>query len=306
MLPKVGIIVVNWNQPALTVSTIKSIQNVNSPNFCYQILLVDNGSTDNSLEVFKREFDQSIIIIKSPKNLGYVGGFNLGIKETRQYHPDYFLLANNDITVDKNFLKNLVTFAQKNSQIGIIGPKIYFSPGHEYYHDRYQPNQKGKIIWSYGGKIDWNNIIGSNIGIDEYDHGQYHNINHDLDFVSGCVLLIKAEVFNKIGLLDNQYFMYLEDADLCQRAKSNGFKLAVIPNSIVWHLNAQSSGTGSGLHDYFLTRNRLLFASRYASLRTKAAIFRESVKILFGSKSKWQKTGVIDFYLQKFNRGSWQ
>jgi GT2 family glycosyltransferase len=112
-------------------------------------------------------------------------------------------------------------------------------------------------------------------------------------------------VFKTIGLLDKKYFMYLEDVDFCQRAKKSNLKLACIPSSIIWHVNSGSSKSGGDLHDYFITRNRLYFAYKYASPRTKFAIFRESIKILFG-QSKWKKQAVIDLYKNKMNKGSWQ
>jgi len=105
--------------------------------------------------------------------------------------------------------------------------------------------------------------------------------------------------------LDDSYFMYLEDADYCQRAKSAGFGLIYYPKSVIWHLNSGSSSAGSALHDYFLTRNRLIFGYKYASLRTKLALARQSLKILFTSPSSWQKQAVKDFYLKNLGKGSW-
>ena len=148
--------------------------------------------------------------------------------------------------------------------------------------------------------------MGSNAGIDNIDKGQYDKIKYNLDFISGCCILIKSEVFKKIGLLDEKYFMYLEDADFCTRAKLSGYKNAYVPTSIIWHINAGSSSSGSELHNYFITRNRLLFGYKYATFRTKFALFRESIRILFFSVSAWQKRGVLDYYLKNLGKGSWQ
>ncbi|MDD2225469.1 MAG: hypothetical protein PHP97_04915, partial [Candidatus Shapirobacteria bacterium] len=121
----------------------------------------------------------------------------------------------------------------------------------------------------------------------------------------GCCLMASRQVFQKIGKLDENYFMYLEDVDFCQRAKIVGFKMACIPKSIIWHVNSGSTSGPGDLQNYFITRNRIYFAYKYAKTRTKFAIFRESLKILF-SKSKWQKQAVIDIYSNKMNKGSWK
>ena len=155
--------------------------------------------------------------------------------------------------------------------------------------------------------MDWANIYGSHIGVDQVDNGQYDEINDRVDFLTGCCLLVKRQVFDQIGLLDEKFFMYLEDADFCQRAQKAGFKIAYIPQSKIWHLNAGSSKSGGELHDYFISRNRLLFGFRYAKLKTKFALVKESlIKYFSPTVPKWQKIGIRDFYLNKFNKGSWQ
>ncbi|MFA6533266.1 MAG: glycosyltransferase family 2 protein [Patescibacteria group bacterium] len=303
----VAIIVLNWNQAQLTIETINSILTINTDSFKFQIYLVDNGSDDNSLVLFSNTYKQnkSISILETGRNLGYVGGNNFGIKKALKTSPDYVLVINNDVIVNKNFLKELLTVAATDKNIGLLGPKIYFAPGHEYQQHRYHKTEIGKVVWSVGGDMDWNNILGSNRGIDQVDNHQFDNMDLDIDFISGCCFLVKTEIFKKIGFLDDKYFMYLEDADFCQRIKKAGYKIAYVPKSIIWHINAGSSSIGGPLHDYFLTRNRLLFGFRYASLRTKLALFRDSIQRLFVG-SQWQKTGIIDFYFGKLGKGSWQ
>ena len=155
-----------------------------------------------------------------------------------------------------------------------------------------------------GGKIDWDNIYGSNIGIDEVDHGQYDKNSPTPDFVSGCCYLAKADFYRKVGLFDQKYYLYMEDDDICQRAIKQKYKIMVEPKSVIWHINSGTAIASSNIQDYFITRNRLLFAYKYAPLKTKLAIFRESIKhLLFGRP--WQKNGVRDYYLSKFGQGSW-
>jgi hypothetical protein len=302
-MKKIAIIVLNWKQPKLTVETITSLLKINHQSFIYEIILIDNGSPDDSLKIFNKKYKNNkfIKILNTKSNLGYVGN-NFGINYALDNNFDFIVLLNNDVLVDPNFLEEL--FKESNNY-DILGPKIYFAPGFEFHKDRYKKKDLGKVIWSMGGKMDWNNIYGSNISVDKVDHGQFDKINENIDFVSGCCLMASRGVFKTIGLLDKNYFMYLEDVDFCQRAKKSKLKLACIPKSIIWHVNSGSSKSGGDLHDYFITRNRIYFAYKYASLRTKIAIFRESIKMLF-NQSKWKKQAVIDVYKHKMKKGSWQ
>jgi GT2 family glycosyltransferase len=304
---KVAIVVLNWKQPKLTLETIDSLLKIKAKSFDYQIFLIDNGSPDDSVKIFNQKFSKNkkIDVIETGANSGYVGGNNFGIKLALKQNFDYVLLINNDVIVDSLFLENLI-IASLN-KYSIVGPKIYFAPGYEYHQDWYSKKEIGNVIWSAGGQMDWNNIYGSNIGVDQVDHGQFNQINDQIDFLTGCCLLIKSEVFKKIGFLDEKFFMYLEDVDFCQKAKNEHIPMAYVPDSKIWHVNSGSSKSGGELHDYFITRNRLLFGSRYASLRTKFALFRESIRLLVSSKSsKWKKQGIIDFYIKKLGKGSWQ
>ena len=302
-MTKIAIIVLNWKQPKLTIETITSLLKIKHQFFIYEIVLIDNGSPDNSLKIFNKKYKNNklIKILNNKDNLGYVGN-NSGIKYAIENNFDFVVLLNNDVLVDPNFIEELL---KESNNYDILGPKIYFAPGFEYHKNRYQKKDLGKVIWSLGGQIDWNNVYGSNIAVDKVDRGQFTKINDNVDFISGCCLMASIGVFKTIGLLDKKYFMYLEDVDFCQRAKKSNLKLACIPDSIIWHVNSGSSKSGGDLHDYFITRNRLYFAYKYASPRTKFAIFRESIKILFG-QSKWKKQAVIDLYKNKMNKGSWQ
>jgi len=303
-MKKIAIIVLNWKQPKLTVETITSLLKVKHTLFDYEIILVDNGSPDDSMETFDREYKNNklVKILDAGANLGYAGGNNVGIDYALKNKFDFIVLINNDVLVDPKFLEELL---KESENYDIIGPKIYFAPGFEFHKNRYHQKDLGKVIWSMGGQMDWNNIYGSNISIDEVDHGQFEKIISKVDFISGCCLMANRQVFETIGKLDENYFMYLEDVDFCQRAKNAGFKMACIPKSIIWHLNSGSTGGPGNLQNYFITRNRVYFAYKYAKLRTKFAIFRESLKILF-SPSKWQRQAIIDFYKNKMNKGSWQ
>jgi len=304
-MTQVAIITLNWNRPQLTTDTVDSLLKIKNQNFSYQIFITDNGSSDQSLAIFHQKYKNNpkVKIIATGSNLGYVSGNNFAIKKALNQNFDFILVCNNDILVKPDFVEELVK-TTKDYPNAIIGPKIYFAKGHEFHKDRYTPSQRGKVIWSVGGQVDWANILGSNIGVDEVDVGQFDKISTDLDFVSGCCLFIPRKIFTKIGLFDSHYFMYLEDVDFCQKALRAGFQLVCQPKSVIWHLNAGSSGSGSQLQDYFITRNRLYFARQYASLRAYFALLRQSLGFLF-QKDKWKRRAVLDYFLGKMGIGSW-
>jgi GT2 family glycosyltransferase len=169
--------------------------------------------------------------------------------------------------------------------------------------NRYKKSDLGKVIWYAGGDIDWNNVYGVNRGVDEVDHGQF-DAPTQTTFGSGACLFIRTSVLQKVGLFDERYFLYLEDTDLCMRIRRAGFNVYYVPSAYLWHKVSQSSSIGSQLNDYFITRNRLIFGARYATLRANVALFRESITFLFSGRP-WQKKGVVDYYTHRFGKGSW-
>lgn len=245
---------------------------------------------------------KTIVIDNDRKNRGFAAGNNLGIKKALKADADDVLLLNNDTTVAPDFLEKMLTAARRE-KVGIVAPKIYFAPGYEYHRTQYKPSQRGKVIWYAGGQIDWANVLCSHRGVDEVDRGQY-DCQAVTDFASGCAMLIKSKVFQKIGLLDQRYFLYLEDVEFCRRAEKAGFKVVYAPQAKIWHYNASSSQVGGDLHDYFITRNRLLFGLKYAPWRAKLGLLKESVRLLVAGRP-WQKIAVKDFFKKKFGRGSW-
>jgi len=304
---KIAVIVLNYKQPTLTLETIHSLLQINHKGFDYQIFLINGNVLDESLEIFENKLanNKKITLVSTGKNLGYAGGNNFGINLAIIQNFDYYLIINNDVIVDKDFLYHLYNSARLAKTPSIIGPKIYFAPGFEFHKDRYKKSEIGKVIWSAGGIMDWNNIYGTNLGVDQVDKGQFNKQNTNLDFITGCCFLVPKIIFQTIGGFNEKYFMYLEDVDFCKRALKKGFQLLYEPLSFIWHVNSGSSGSGSNLHDYFITRNRLMFGLKYARLRTKIALIKEAIIMLFIGR-KWQKIAVFDYYFKHLNKGSWK
>ena len=301
---KVAIIIINFNGEEDTIQCLQSLEILNFPKENLLTVVVDNGSK-KKFELPKAKLNGgNIKVLNTGENLGFAGGNNFGIRYAIENEADYIMLLNNDTYVEKNLVKELLTAFQSESNVGIIAPKIYFAKGFEFHKNNYRENDLGKVFWYAGGIMDWENVIGRHRGVDEVDNGQYEKIE-DTDFATGCCFFTSVEVLQKVGLLDESLFLYYEENDLCQRVKKYGHRILYAPKAILWHKNAQSTGgSGSALQDYFITRNRLLFGMRYASLRAKIALIRESIKLLIFGR-KWQKVGVIDFFLRKFGKGSY-
>lgn len=292
----VSVVVLNWNRWSQTVNCVKSLEQIKSSDFKLQIIVVDNGSKEGPPKKLTTH-RSPLTIIRESANLGFAGGNNIGIKHALSNNSDYIFLLNNDTTVDKNIVRELLAQALQSSA-GIIGPKIYFTPGMEFHQNRYQQQEKGRVFWYAGGLIDWKNLYGYHRGVDEVDHGQYDKVC-PVDYASGAAMFLSKEVIQNIGLLDERYFMYYEDLDYCLRAKQAGYTILYKPTAVMWHDNAGSSRSGSSLQDYYITRNRLLFGLKYASLKTKLYLFAESLKLLLSGRPP-QKKGVADFLLNRF------
>lgn len=292
---KIALIVLNYKGLEETLECLDSLRRCSKGNYSVEMVVVENGSNDGSYEALSKIKD--IQLLANDKNLGFSGGMNRGIQYALSRNSDYIIILNNDTVADQDLFVNLAKAAQKAD---IVSPKIYFAPGFEFHKNRYQKKDLGKVIWYAGGFIDWQNIIGRHLGVDEVDRGQFSK-SKEVDFATGACMLIKKEVFTKVGLLDDKYFLYLEDMDFCVRVKMAGFKIIFQPKAILWHKNAVTSGgSGSKLQDYYITRNRLLFALKYAKLKTKIAVLKQSI---LWSRDAIKRKALVDFLTCRFGEG---
>jgi GT2 family glycosyltransferase len=230
-----------------TLECLDSLQKIAYPN--YAIVVVDNGSKNNDAEIIKRKFGAFVFVIEEEKNLGFAGGCNEGIRWALRFGANYVLLLNNDTVVDSNFLLELVNFAQKDVQIGLVGPKIC------YYEQPYR-------IWCAGGRINFWTGITTLIGRDEIDDGRFDCFG-EVDFVTGAALLIKEETIRQIGLLNELYFAYYEETEWCTKARKARLKVVYVPKARVWHKTHKREP--SELEMYYMTRNRFIFVKRNSS-----------------------------------------
>lgn len=301
-MKKVSIVVLHYKGKEFTSQCLDSIKKLQADGFKIETIVVNNNPQENLKDLEKRFPD--FLFLETGRNLGFTGGNNFGIKRALKDRADYVFLVNNDTILDPNILVQLIEVAKKQKKAGILGPKIYFAPGHEYHYNRYKKSERSKVFWYAGGEIDWANVITQHRGVDEVDKKQYDQIE-ETDYISGCGMFIKREVLKRIGLLDEKYFLYYEDSDFSVRAKRAGWQLLFVPQAKMWHFNAESSEVGGSLQDYYIARNRLLFGLRYAPLRAKLALFRWGLSRLIIGRP-WQKIGFRDFLINKFGKGSYE
>lgn len=239
--PRVGIVILNWNQADDTLACLKSLESLDYPN--YEIVLVDNGSVDGSPDMIAEQFP-AVPMIRNPENLGFAGGNNVGIHRLIERGCDYILLLNNDTEVDPAMIQTLVDVGETDPRIGVLGPKIYYF-------------KHANVIWSAGGRI---NKYGeaSHIRIDELDSGAQESPN-DVDYVTGCAILVKREVIQAIGALDGRFFIYFEESEWCTRARHAGFRVVYVPQARMWHKIEPTARNTSRRYLFLMARNRLLY-----------------------------------------------
>lgn len=301
-MKKIFITLLTFNDNPATWNCLKSLESQKKNNFSLFVVVVDNASVEKFYPKDNyKNFE--LIVLRNEKNLGFSGGQNTGIKFALENGADFITILNNDTIADPNLIEELLGAIKDN--VGIAVPKIYFAKGHEYHKEKYKKDDLGKVIWYAGAVMDWDNIIGTHRGVDEVDHDQYQ-IQEETEVATGCCMMVRKEVFENVGLFDERFFLYYEDGDLSMRVKSAGYKIIYTPRAFLWHLNAKATGgSGSSLQDYYISRNRMLFGFGYASVKTKLALFKESLKILTNGRH-WQKIGIKDYYLKRFGKGTYK
>ena len=240
------IILLNYNGWKDTVECVKSLAVIKNTET--HIVVVDNCSTDDSVEKLKAELPDEVTLLQADENNGFSAGNNIGIKYALKNHADYVLLLNNDTVTDQDFLTPLVEFASRTPDCGCISSRIY------YYCDKNK-------IWFDGGAFHPYNCRAEHYRFDE-DGSAVTGI-HEATFISGCCMLIPATVIRKIGLMDERYFLYVEDTEYSLRIQKAGYKLYWDADHHFYHKVSASTGNKSKLSQYYEIRNRYLIAEQY-------------------------------------------
>lgn len=244
----VAIILLNYNSYDYTEACVNSLKA--SQYKKYKIVIVDNCSTDDSIQKLRKLESELIHIIISPKNGGFAFGNNIGIEYAINEGFDYFLLLNNDTIVEKDFLDRLVSSACRNASDITTCLIKYFS-------DK-------SLIWYAGGDIDWFNQRARHFGINTVYKKELYTEDLQVSFVSGCCMLLSRQCVSKIGKLPEEYFMYYEDLDYCEKAFENNIKLVFCPEAIIYHcISASGGGNNSSFVIEWSNRSRRKFMKKY-------------------------------------------
>jgi GT2 family glycosyltransferase len=247
-MKKVSIVTVNFNQPQVTEDLLRSLKEINTyPDL--EIIVVDNGSSVNPVPSWQLKYPD-VTFIRSDRNTGFAGGNNLGIRHAT---GDYLFLINNDTEVTAELVGSLVSTMESNPKIGMISPKIHYfdHPG----------------IIQYAGYTQMNYYTARNacIGQFEEDKGQYDSRSGITGYAHGAAMMIRREAMEKAGLMAENYFLYYEELDWCERIRKAGYEIHADLSALIYHKESVSVGKRSALKEYFMNRNRILFIRKNAS-----------------------------------------
>lgn len=276
-MEKIMIILLNYNNYKDTIECINSIkQNTSENNFIYEIVVVDNKSTNESLSELKKI--EGITLIQASENAGFSAGNNIGIKYAIKNKSEYILLLNNDTIITKNSINKMFLELKKHTDIEIISARIM-----------YWDNKN--LINCCGGEIDY--FKGTAV---IYGKGkEYKEVNQEFTytkFVTGCCMLMKTSLVEEIGFLPEEYFMYYEDVDFCAKVQQKGYKIGVCLSSIIYHKESAASGGGeSPFAIEWNTRNRIIFINKYKCYGILTKLFFYSTRIIVGIKYKLKHKG---------------
>ncbi|MBC7555307.1 MAG: glycosyltransferase family 2 protein [Taibaiella sp.] len=251
-MKSVSVITVNFNQKLVTEELLASVFATNT-YAALELIVVDNGSEINEVPGWQERFP-NIKFIRSEQNLGFAGGNNLGIK---QAGGDYLFFVNNDTEFTPGLVQALAETLDKHPECGMVSPKIK-------YYD--QPDRL-----QYAGFTAMNYYTARNrcVGQFEIDNGQYEKNTGETGFIHGAAMMLRREAIIKAGLMPENYFLYYEEMDWCERVKKARYTIWVNMQALIYHKESVSVGSKSALKEYFMNRNRILFIRRNCSLTTR-------------------------------------
>jgi len=244
-------VVVNWNGGDQNLECLESL--VRQGLAPAEIVFVDNGSTDGSREAVERRFP-GLVLVENRENLGFGEGANQGAREALARGAELVFFVNNDVRVPDGTLETLEETLERSRDLGIVGPRVLYKdePG---------------IVWCAGGMLTWKQNLSTLLGHKQEDGPRWRE-SRDVDYVAGCALLARREVLEKVGLFDARYVAYMEDVDLCLRAKRAGFRVRLVGDAACYH--ATSSATGGGYNPrrkYMMGVNSIWFLKQHARAR---------------------------------------
>ena len=244
-------VVVNWNGGEQNLECLESLVRQGLPPSA--IVFVDNGSTDGSVEAVERRF-AGLVLLRNRENLGFGEGANQGARESLARGAELVFFVNNDVRLPDGTLARLEEVLARSPELGIVGPRVLYM-------------DEPEVVWCAGGMLTWKQNLSTLLGHKEKDGPRWRE-SRDVDYVAGCALLARRSVLEEVGLFDARYFAYMEDVDLCLRAKRAGFGVRIVGDAAAYH--ATSSATGGGYNPrrkYMMGVNSIWFLKQHARAR---------------------------------------
>jgi len=300
--PLVFTIILSWNQRDVTLASTATAGA--SDYRRHRLVVVDNGSTDGSADAV-RSVHPGAVVLETGQNLGYAGGNNVGLRYALAEGADYVLLLNNDAFLADDAIERLVRVLEELPWAAAAGPTIVY-------------DDRPERVWCAGAGISLHD--GSTWRLGDGETPRADGTPEEVSLLSGCALMLRRAALEQVGLLDERYFLYYEEADWCVRASTAGWKLLWVPGARVRHRVAASTEAGDGLPvapqvTYYMTRNRLLLlASNLRGPARWVACGRAMGDILRliavrSLKGQWQdrdaRAGALRYFLAgRFGRSS--
>lgn len=287
-------VILNTSRRDDTLACLATVTASTYPN--QKILVLDNASTDGSVEAISARYPQ-VQNVALKENRGYAGNNNVGIELAMQQGADWVFVLNEDITLAPDCLEELIKVAQGDPQIGILGPLVYHfdEPG---------------VIQSAGGLLDqyWRSI---HTGQNQVDQGQFP-APRAVDWISGCAILVRREVIEQVGVLDDRFFYYWEETEWCLRARRSGWQVWHVPQARIWHKGVQRDYQPGPNVTYYAARNKLMMMKKHrAPFLVWIATGFQTIRTLVSwtLKPEWRNKrdhrdalwqGTVDFFLNRY------
>jgi GT2 family glycosyltransferase len=242
---RVHVVILNTNRRDDTLACLASLFASSYTNF--KVIVLDNRSTDGSAEAIRSAYP-AVQVVDLPNNLGYAGNNNVGVETALRDGAEWVLVLNEDTILDPECLSHLVDVGEGDPQIGIVGPMVF-------HHD--EPG----VIQSAGGVLGkfWQS---QHLGQNEADHGQFCE-PHQVEWISGCAILVRRAVIEQVGALDAGYFIYWEETEWCIRAGRGGWRIVHVPAARLWHKGVQRNYQPKPAFIYYGRRNQLFTLAKH-------------------------------------------